>query len=116
MKEENAHLGDAQARHLTVHGAMQNEDGTWSWKFDDMVRMGGPSGLSVDDQRHLWGRIAGPVLLVRGSESWASDPVIDGRINHFRNARLENIEGAGHWSHHDKFEIFMDKIEKFLAE
>ena len=23
---------------------MQNEDGTWSWKFDNMVRMGGPGG------------------------------------------------------------------------
>jgi len=47
MKEENAHLDDAQARHLTLHGAVQNEDGTYSWKFDNFVRMGGgPAGLS----------------------------------------------------------------------
>ncbi|HXC56425.1 MAG TPA: alpha/beta hydrolase [Rhizomicrobium sp.] len=115
MKEENAHLNEAQARHLTLHGALQNEDGTWSWKFDNMVRMGGPGGLSVEDQRHLWGRIAAPVLLVRGTESWASDPVADGRIAHFKNARLANIESAGHWSHHDQFDVFMAKVEAFLA-
>jgi pimeloyl-ACP methyl ester carboxylesterase len=116
MKEENKHLTDEQARHLTVHGAIQNEDGTFSWKFDNAVRLGGPGGLSTEDQREIWGRIDVPVLLLRGTESWASDPVIDGRIKHFKNARLENIEGAGHWSHHDRFDIFMHKIETFLAE
>ena len=34
MKEENSFLTDEQARHLTIHGASRNEDGTWSWKFD----------------------------------------------------------------------------------
>lgn len=116
MQEENKHLTDEQARHLTVHGAIQNEDGTFSWKFDNAVRLGGPGGLSTEDQREIWGRIDVPVLLLRGTESWASDPVVDGRIKQFKNARLENIEGAGHWSHHDRFDIFMDKIEKFLAE
>lgn len=117
MMEENKHLSEAQARHLTLHGALQNEDGTYSWKFDNYVRMGwGPGGLSVEDQRHLWSLIACPVLLVRGTESWASDPVADGRIGHFRNARLVNVEGAGHWVHHDRLDAFMTGIESFLAQ
>ncbi|MBI1187029.1 MAG: alpha/beta fold hydrolase, partial [Alphaproteobacteria bacterium] len=29
MKSENNYLSDAQARHLTVHGVIQNEDGTY---------------------------------------------------------------------------------------
>jgi pimeloyl-ACP methyl ester carboxylesterase len=117
MKEENRHLNDEQARHLTIHGAVQNEDGTWSWKFDNFVRLGGgPGGLSPEDQHRLWSCIACPVLLIRGTESWASDPAIDGRIQHFRNARLENIERAGHWSHHDQLEQFMARVEFFLAE
>ena len=115
MKEENTHLSDAQARHLTLHGALQNEDGTWSWKFDNMVRMGGPGGLSVEDQRRIWSRITAPVLLVRGTESWASDPALDGRIAHFQNARLANIEHAGHWSHHDRLDAFMDQVNGFLT-
>ena len=115
MMEENDHLNDAQARHLTLHGAVQNEDGTFSWKFDNLVRMGGgPAGLSVEDHHRIWSCVAAPVLLVRGTESWASDPSEDGRIKHFRNARLANIEGAGHWSHHDKLDVFMGHVETFL--
>jgi pimeloyl-ACP methyl ester carboxylesterase len=116
MKDENKHLNDAQARHLTVHGAVQNEDDTFSWKFDNLVRLGGgPGGLSPEEQQQLWRRIECPVLLVRGTESWASDPAEDGRIKHFKNATLANIEGAGHWSHHDKLDVFMNHVERFLA-
>jgi len=38
MQEANPHLTPEQARHLTVHGANQNEDGTYSWKFDNYIR------------------------------------------------------------------------------
>lgn len=117
MREENGHLSEEQAHHLTVHGAHQNEDGSFSWKFDNYIRLGsGPGGLSYDEQHELWSRITCPVLLVRGAESWASDPVLDGRIKHFRDARLVNIEGAGHWSHHDKLDVFMDAVDGFLGE
>jgi pimeloyl-ACP methyl ester carboxylesterase len=116
MKEENKHLSDAQARHLTVHGAIQNEDGTYSWKFDNAVRLGGgPGGLPPEDQHAIWGRITAPVLLARGMESWASDPVVDGRIGHFANAKLVNITHAGHWSHHDRLDVFMDQVNSFLT-
>ncbi|MBP9756142.1 MAG: alpha/beta hydrolase, partial [Phenylobacterium sp.] len=87
MAHENPHLSPEQARHLTVYGAHQNEDDTWSWKFDNHTRWGVGS-LSHADQHHLWRQITAPVLLVRGAESWASDPVLDGRIANFQNARL----------------------------
>jgi pimeloyl-ACP methyl ester carboxylesterase len=116
MAEENAHLSPEQARHLTVHGVQQNEDGTYSWKFDNAARWGGGvGGLSHEDQHRLWAKIEAPVLLVRGSDSWASDPVIDGRIRHFTNARLVNFENAGHWVHHDQLDRFMAEVEAFLS-
>ncbi|HEX4292824.1 MAG TPA: alpha/beta hydrolase [Rhizomicrobium sp.] len=115
MREENTHLSAEQARHLTVHGAAQNEDGTYSWKFDNSVRLGGPAGLPMEDQRRIWSCITCPVLLVRGMESWASDPVADGRIAHFKDARLANIARAGHWSHHDQLDVFMKHVEEFIA-
>lgn len=115
MAEENPHLSPEQARHLTIYGALQNEDGTYSWKFDNHSRWG-LGGLSHADQHHLWSQITCPVLLMRGEESWASDPEADGRIKHFQNARLVNFEGAGHWVHHDQLEAFMAEVEGFLAE
>jgi pimeloyl-ACP methyl ester carboxylesterase len=117
MKEENKHLNDEQARHLTLHGAVQNEDGTYSWKFDNVVRFGGgPGGLSHREQHSIWSNITAPVLLIRGTESWASDPVADGRIKHFKNAQLANIEKAGHWSHHDQLDVFMGHVNGFLKD
>lgn len=114
MQGENKHLTPAQARYLTVHGVSQNEDGTYSWKFDNYVRSEAPADLPTADLHHLWSRITCPTLLVYGAESWASNPVDDGRIRHFRNARVETFEGAGHWVHHDRLEAFVEMVRGFL--
>lgn len=116
MQEENPHLSAEQARHLTIHGSHQNEDGSWSWKFDNYGRAFGPVGLGQDETATLLGRIACPVLLFRGTESWASDPMADGRMRHFSNARLVNVDGAGHWVHHDQLERFLQETREFLRQ
>ena len=116
MEEENPHLTAEQARHLTVHGANQNEDGTFSWKFDNYVRIFPAFDLPEDQVHALWARIACPTLLVRGTESWAEDPRDDGRADHFQNVQVLNIDGAGHWSHHDQTDVFMAALDEFLGE
>jgi pimeloyl-ACP methyl ester carboxylesterase len=116
MQEENEFLSPEQARHLTVHGVARNEDGTFSWKFDPYVRSFAPVRFRGADVRSLWERITCPTLLVRGEESWASDPVRDGRIEPFKNAQLLNVPRAGHWVHHDQLELFLREVRKFLAE
>jgi pimeloyl-ACP methyl ester carboxylesterase len=63
----------------------------------------------------LWGRITCPTLLIYGSESWASNPEEDGRMRHFRNAKVVTVEGAGHWVHHDKLDVFLDLVREFIA-
>ena len=114
MQGENKHLTPTQARYLTVHGVSQNEDGTYSWKFDNYVRSEAPTDIPTADLHHLWSRIACPTLLVYGKESWASNPEKDGRIAHFQNARVETFEGAGHWVHHDRLEAFVAMARGFL--
>jgi len=116
MREENAFLSDEQAHHLTIHSVNRNEDGTWSWKFDNYVRTFAPYRFDVDDMRALWSRIECPTLLVRGASSWASDPLKDGRIAPFAAARLVTIPNAGHWVHHDQLEAFVAAVREFLAE
>ena len=115
MQEVNSFLSEEQARHLTVHGVARNEDGTYSWKFDNYVRAMAPVRFEAEDVHSIWERIACPTLLIRGTESWASDPVEDGRIEHFQHASLRNFEGAGHWVHHDRFEDFLAEVEAFIA-
>jgi len=116
MQAENAHLTPEQARYLTVHGVSQNEDGTYSWKFDNYVRGFSPVDLTIDEQQSLWSRIACPTLLVYGKESWASNPEEDGRIRHFANARVVSFENAGHWVHHDRLDAFVATLNDFLGE
>ena len=117
MQEENPHLTAEQARHLTVHGANQNEDGTYSWKFDNYVRAWPPYDMSSRDIQTLWGRITCPTLLLYGKESrWAGDPVKDGRAACFRRATVLGVDGAGHWLHHDRLDEFLRIVRTFLAE
>ena len=115
MQTENPHLTEAQARHLTSHGSNQNEDGTYSWKFDNYVRNFSPIGLTPEATYALYGRITCPTLLVRGTESWASDPVSDGRAAHFENVTVASIENAGHWVHHDQLDEFLSLVRDFLT-
>jgi pimeloyl-ACP methyl ester carboxylesterase len=115
MQEENPHLTAAQAKHLTLYGTHQNEDGTYSWKFDNYIRLLAPVGISPAERIDMWGRVACPTLLVHGTESWAPNPAADGSAAHFRDARVVNIPGAGHWPHHDRFDLFMRHVREFLA-
>jgi pimeloyl-ACP methyl ester carboxylesterase len=115
MQAANKHLSPEQARHLTQHGVNQNEDGTFSWKFDNYVRVWPPYDMQVEEVQQLWARITCPTLLVYGRESWASNPQEDGRARHFKNARVVSFEGAGHWVHHDRLDAFIDEMRSFLA-
>ena len=117
MQDENPHLSEDQARHLTIHGSNQNEDGTYSWKFDNYVRAFSPSGLPIEEVWNLYGDIKCPTLLVRGLESWASDPVADGRTKNFNcSIEVEAFEKAGHWVHHDQLQGFIKRVRTFLAD
>ena len=114
MQEQNKHLSLEQARHLTLHGIYQNEDGTFTWKFDNYVRLWPPYDMQQPDVEVLWQQITSPALLVYGKESWASDPRKDGRAAHFKTATIVSVEGAGHWVQHDKLDTFMGLVEPFI--
>jgi len=115
MHAENAYLTDEQARHLTVHGTSRNEDGSWSWKFDNYLHAWTPLQTSPEQIHELWQAISCPVLLLWGKDSFFSSPAEDGRLDHFRNATLHEYERAGHWLHHDQFERFVADVKAFLA-
>ena len=114
MQEANPHLSPEQARHLTIHGVTQNEDGTYSWKFDNYVRVFPPYDMRGQDIKHLWSRIACPTLLLYGTESRSGNPAEDGRAEPFCHATVVGIERAGHWLHHDRLDEFLRVLRDFL--
>jgi len=114
MLEENPHLSGEMARHLTLHGMRPNDDGTLSWKFDNYVRLHSPYEFNIAEAREIWNQIRCPALLIRGSESWASDPEQDGKATAFHNYQSVQVKDAGHWVHHDQLAVFMDVVWDFL--
>jgi pimeloyl-ACP methyl ester carboxylesterase len=114
MLEENSFLSEDQAHHLTIHGVARNEDGSYVWKFDNYTRAFSPARFTDEEQIEMRGRVGCPLLLVNGTESWASNPERDGRAAVFPNALVVAIEGAGHWAHHDRFDEFVRIVRDFL--
>ena len=114
MKTENSYLTDEQARHLTVHGISRNEDGSWSWKFDNYLNIWAMFDMPEEDLLAIWKSITCPILMMYGANSWASNPEKDGRINNFPTAKVVEYENAGHWLHHDQFDRFMADVRAFL--
>ena len=114
MREANPRLTEAIAAHLTLHGTKRHEDGTYTWKFDNYVRASSPYDFNTEDAREIWARITCPTLLIRGADSHATDPALDGRASAFRHRQVVTIAKAGHWVHHDQLQAFLQVVDAFL--
>ena len=114
MKEENAYLTDDRARALTLHAVSRNEDGTYSWKFDNYLNVWPVADFPTMELEALWAAITCPMLLLYGADSFAVNPERDGRIKHFNTARMIEYQQAGHWLHHDQFDRFISDVKAFL--
>jgi pimeloyl-ACP methyl ester carboxylesterase len=114
MQDANPHLSREQARHLTIWGVRRNENGTYSWKFDNYVHATSPYNFNTRDARDIWSRIQCKTFLIRGAESWAGDWVKDGRFANFKNAQTTTVQKAGHWVHHDQLGEFLRIVHRFL--
>ena len=49
-----------------------------------------------------------------GDESYLSDPEAAGLLKHFKQAEMQKIAGAGHWLHHDRLDVVLASLRRFL--
>ncbi|MDX3883191.1 MAG: alpha/beta hydrolase [Sphingomonas sp.] len=115
MMAANPRLAPDLARHLTTHGSRTGPDGRVRFKFDPAVGAMSPVDLLQTEKHALWAAVACPVILAYGRESWASSPAEDGRATHFRDARVEMFDDAGHWLHHDRRDAFIAMMRAFIG-
>jgi pimeloyl-ACP methyl ester carboxylesterase len=113
MHGENPHFSSDLARRLTINGT-ERVDGGYCFKADPAMAALAPHDVSWDERRVLREAIACDTLLIYGAESWASNPVTDGRAADFPRVRTEIIDNAGHWAHHDRPGEFVALIRSFL--
>lgn len=114
LATRNRRLTGAQALHLASHGIRKGDDGLYRWKFDHYQRARAPYRLSPQDYAGLWSRITCPTLLMWGDESFLPDPEAAGLLAYFKGAQIEKIAGAGHWLHHDRLDLVLASLRRFL--
>ncbi len=114
MREANGHLTPELARELTEHGVRRVEGG-FAWKYDNFTRSGSPYEFNMEDARDLWNQVRCPILILFGEESFGRR-MGNVDLSAFHDYRSVRVEKAGHWVHHDQFEVFMSHVDRFLAE
>jgi pimeloyl-ACP methyl ester carboxylesterase len=116
-RRANPRYEEAELRHRLIHALRRAPDGALTWKYDkalrDMMRGGGRR-----DAIDLWEplrRITCPTLVVRGAESDILSPEIAKKmLERLPNARLVEVEGAGHSVPGDRPGEFARVVRAFL--
>ncbi len=115
MQQANPQLSEAQALHLTIHGSNQNEDGTYSWKYDNYTHNFSGSALTTEETVALWQRISCPTLIVNAEHGLEHRIGQDDTLRHFADVQLYEVQGAGHWTYHDQREQVLKQLQQFVA-
>lgn len=116
MHQANAHLSVDQARHLTSHGSNQNEDGTYTWKYDNYTHAFPAYHIPRADTIELWGSIACPTLCINAEDGFSHRIGQNDTLQYFRHGRMIDIADAGHWTHHDQLQAVVSATRDFLGE
>ncbi len=114
MQKMNPSLRPEQAAHLTAHGSNQNEDGSWSWKFDNYTHNWSPYGIPEHITKALWKNISCPTLLVNADNGFDHRTGQNDTLQYFANAELQTVANAGHWTYHDQLDAVTGSIQHFL--
>jgi pimeloyl-ACP methyl ester carboxylesterase len=97
--EFNPTRSESSLRRGILHNAVQEEDGTWVWRYR-RFREEGEVGSHPDftDQWDAVGRVSVPVMLVRGMrpQSVVDDADEAELVRRQPSARIEHVEEAGH--------------------
>jgi pimeloyl-ACP methyl ester carboxylesterase len=93
------------------------EDGAARWRIDLDAIEAGMETLMAFPYAQGAARYDGPALFIGGSRSDYLRPEHEDAIKaFFPAARIETIDGAGHWVHAEAPAAFMAAVEGFLAE
>ncbi len=109
------HIPEAGVRQFLLKSLYQDDQGHWQWRFNLAGLKAAYSHIS--DWPTLDARYQGPVLFIKGGDSQYILPEHRSAIAHyFPAAKAHVINGAGHWLHAEKPQLFNTIVEKQLAK
>ena len=114
LQAQNPRLSSAMAHHLAVHGTRPSPDGGVVWSYDPLHRSPSAKPFYLSEWRAFWGRMPGPVLLVRGGESPFSLPDAQERLLALPSPIVRDVTDAGHNVHHDQPDVLAELLRGFL--
>ena len=104
-------------RQRLSHNLKQQQNGKWTWKFDQTRRSSSSMRSSMKPEE-LWQdvrKIQCPTLIVRGGESDILSPDAAKRLQAaIPNSRLSVVPGAGHSVMGDHPDGFAAAVQEFL--
>jgi pimeloyl-ACP methyl ester carboxylesterase len=112
------YAAEDELRHWMREGLVPGPHGRWTWRYDPVFRVPGPSGRLVPPMDALRRRLAGvtcPLLLVVGAESWMVVPT-ERMVTFNPQARLVTVPQAGHWVPLDNPSGFLEVVGTFLDQ
>ena len=63
----------------------------------------------------LWEKIDCPTLLMNAKQGFGHRTGQEGTLKYFRQGEVLDVDQAGHWLHHDQFDLYLAACSKFLA-
>ncbi len=114
MKVANPRLPDEMLPGLAGYAA-KPVGGGLTWKYDHWVNARTSMELRRSELPAFWEAIECPVLLLVGTESHSRRRQHPAPGRHFRESRTVEIQGAGHWLHHDQPEAVLRELRPFLG-
>ena len=115
MQTANPNLKEEQALHLTIHGSNQNEDGSYSWKYDNYTHNFSPAGLAEEDVIAHWQNVSCPTLILTADSGLEHRIGHDGTEAYFQQAQCHEITDAEHWTYHDQKDVVVGLMREFIA-
>ena len=114
MRELHTGLSADQAHHLCLHGLRQNDDESFSWKYDNGTLVWPAFGLSSQQQIALWRGVTCPALFINAAQGYDYRTGQNGTLDHFASAEEVVVEDAGHWTYHDQLGDVVEQISQFV--
>ncbi|MCS6929422.1 MAG: alpha/beta fold hydrolase [Saprospiraceae bacterium] len=108
------YIPEAHVRQFLLKNLTRNPDGSFAWKMNLPVLWAHYAYILAPVEGEPFRK---PTLFIRGGQSeYLSEEDLPSIKTLFPRARLETVEGAGHWVHADKPQELLSLLSAFLSQ